>query len=63
MTLPFERTRAVLNTRAWLLELLVVPGPLPKTEIRRRAAALLKHYPTAGDMEDPVEAFGKRKKR
>jgi hypothetical protein len=62
MTLPFERTRAVLNTRLFLTDMLR-PGHVLKRDLRLRALRLLKHYPTELDMEDPVEAFGKRKKR
>lgn len=51
MTLPFERTRSVLYTKAFLEELLDprktlrVPRPL-----RGKAKALLRHYPMACDI-------------
>lgn len=47
MTMPSERTAAVLNTREFLLELLD-PKKTPRVplEIRKRASMLLKHYPT-----------------
>lgn len=43
MTMPHERTRAVLETREFLLSLkqnLAVPD-----DVRRTARALLRHYP------------------
>jgi len=53
MTLPIERTNAILNTEQFLLELLD-PKKTPRIpkEIRRRAGRLLKHYPTHYDMEN-----------
>jgi hypothetical protein len=55
MTLPSERTRAVQNTRDFLLDLLD-PKKTPRIprEIRRRASALLRHYPSRLDMEETV---------
>lgn len=52
MTLPFERTRAVLNVEQFLLDL-CDPQKTPRIpkEIRRRAGSLLKHYPSKFDME------------
>ena len=52
MTLPHERTNAVLNTEQFLLDLLD-PKKTPRIpkEIRRRAGRLLKHYPSKYDME------------
>lgn len=46
MTLPDERTRAVLNARDFLRELLD-PKKTPRVplEVRRRARSILKHYP------------------
>lgn len=43
MTLPYERTRAVVHTRKFLKELLL-NVELP-SEIRAEAKALLRHYP------------------
>lgn len=52
MTLPFERTRAVVNVEQFLLDL-CDPKKTPRIpkEIRRRAGSLLKHYPSKFDME------------
>lgn len=52
MTLPFERTRAVVNVEQFLMDL-CDPQRTPKIpkEIRRRAGSLLKHYPSKFDME------------
>lgn len=46
MTLPNERTRAVIDTRRFLAELLD-PRATPRipSGIRRKARRLLKHYP------------------
>lgn len=57
MTIPVERTWAVLNTRKWLVELAQKKGPIRKTEIRQSVRWLLKHYPTKYDMRDPKKAF------
>ena len=52
MTIPLERTRAVINTRQFLLDLLN-PEVTPRVPrpIRDRANHLLRHYPTVFDME------------
>jgi len=52
MTLPHERTRAVMNTRDFLAAL-IDPKKTPRVplEIRLMAARMLKHYPTSFDME------------
>jgi hypothetical protein len=51
MTLPYERTRAVVNTHDFLLELLdpKVTPRVPKA-IRTQAYHLLRHYPSEYDM-------------
>lgn len=52
MTLPFERTRAVVQTEEFLKDLMdpkKTPG-VPKL-IRNQAKSLLRHYPTKFDME------------
>lgn len=52
MTLPPERTRSVIQTEKFLLNLTdpkVTPG-LPKV-IRQEARALLRHYPTPFDLK------------
>jgi len=45
MTIPSERTRAVINTRKLLLKLLS-PKETPRVpkEIRKMAGRLLRHY-------------------
>jgi hypothetical protein len=51
MTLPYERTKAVIYTKTFLLNLCdpkVTPG-LPKA-IRQEARGLLRHYPHASDL-------------
>ena len=50
MTLPYERVKAVQNTRRFLVSLLV-PSITPKVPraVRMEARRLLKHYPW--DME------------
>ena len=52
MTLKYERTNAIENTREFLYSLLD-PKKTPKVprEIRRRAGACLRHYPGRFDME------------
>lgn len=52
MTVPMERTNAVLNTEKFLLDLLrpSVTPRVPK-EIRERARGLLRHYPSSFDMD------------
>jgi hypothetical protein len=52
MTLPYERTRAVMYTKRFLLNICdpkVTPG-LPK-EIRQEARGLLRHYPEKHDLQ------------
>jgi len=50
MTLPNERTNAVLNTKMLLLDLMD-PKKTPRVPmaIRKRARSLLKHYPNTFD--------------
>lgn len=52
MTMPSERTNAVNNTREFLYELMD-PKKTPRLPkyIRTQALHLLRHYPTAFDME------------
>ena len=52
MTIPYERYRAVNNTRTFLLSLLD-PKKTPRISksLRREALYLLKHYPSEFDME------------
>lgn len=48
MTMPHERTRSVIQTRDFLLDLSRDPS-LPE-RIRHDAKFLLRHFPTRGDM-------------
>lgn len=48
MTMPEERTRAVIQTREFLVEL-YRDKSLPE-KIRRDAKFLLRHYPSKADM-------------
>ena len=61
MTIPIERTRAVLNTRDFLRDLLD-PKKTPRIpkEVRRRAGSLLRHYPSDYDLEITVEEGSSR---
>lgn len=54
MTLPYERTRAVINVHQFLLNLCSAHGPtgikrIPK-EVRLEARRLLKHFPQPYDI-------------
>jgi hypothetical protein len=53
MTLPNERTRAILNTREFLLSLLD-PKKTPRVpkEIRRQAYWCLRHFPGDWDIRE-----------
>jgi hypothetical protein len=52
MTLPYERLRAVVNTKAFLFSLLD-PRATPRIplKIRREAEACLRHYPSQWEMD------------
>lgn len=56
MTLPFERTAAVLNTREFLLSLLD-PKQTPRVpkKVRHQARQLLKHYPYRYNFDEMFE--------
>jgi hypothetical protein len=58
MTLPVERTNAVLRTEQFLIDLLD-PKKTPRVPkaVRQEAGRLLKHYPTKFDMEYTEERF------
>lgn len=61
MTMPDERTRAVIQVGDFLRRLSSAYGAdgikrIP-TEVRREARALLRHYPGVVDMLDPAESF------
>lgn len=49
MTMPHERTRAVLQTREFLVELSL--DPTASEKIRRDAKFLLRHYPSEFDLQ------------
>ena len=51
MTIPVERTHAVLNTEAFLYRLLD-PADTPRvpSRVRDEARRLLRHYPSENDM-------------
>lgn len=54
MTLPYERTRAVINVHQFLLDLCSAYSPtgikrIPK-EVRQHARRLLKHFPRPYDL-------------
>jgi hypothetical protein len=51
MTLPYERHRAVINAREFLVQLCCGEiARIPK-EVRERARRLLKHYPSPLDLD------------
>jgi len=58
VTLPTERTNAVLRTEQFLIDLLD-PKKTPRVPraVRQEAGRLLKHYPTQYDMEYMEESF------
>lgn len=63
MTIPYERTRAVVQTRE-LLKRLLDPKATPRVPrwLRGQAETLLRHYPTFADIErvhrDVPDLFG-----
>jgi hypothetical protein len=52
MTIPFERTRALVQTKQFL-EAMLDPKQTPRTPrwMRGRAKALLRHYPGLAEVE------------
>ena len=58
MTLPIERTNAVLNVERFLMDLRD-PKKYPRvpSEVRKEASRLLKHYPTQYSMMYIDESF------
>jgi hypothetical protein len=58
MTLPIERTQAVLRTEQFLLDLLdpKKTARVPK-EIRKQAYLCLRHYPNGYDLKHINESF------
>lgn len=56
MTLPFERTTAVVNTREFLVQLCCGEIKRVPREVRERARRLLKHFP--GPLDLSIAAKG-----
>jgi hypothetical protein len=56
MTLPYERTNAVIYTEKFLLDL-IDPKKTPRvpSQVRDRARSLLRHYPTEYEIETVAE--------
>lgn len=52
MTIPFERTRALVHTKA-ILEAMLDPKQTPRVPrwMRGKAKSLLKHYPGLAEIE------------
>ncbi len=60
MTLPHERTRAVIRTREFLARLATPYGDGIKkipAEVRQEARRLLRHYPSWFDLTCPSHMF------
>lgn len=65
MTVPIERTNAVINTHSFLRDLTnpKITPRVPKS-VRLYAMSLLRHYPSPSEMhfaaqkEDAIENFG-----
>lgn len=52
MTMPAERTRTVLQTKQFLLELQnTTKSPGVPENVRKEAHRLLRHYPSAWDLD------------
>ena len=51
MTMPSERTRAVLQTRRFLLDLQLGNYPRMPKVVRQEAHRLLRHFPNACDID------------
>ena len=66
MTVPIERTNAVVNTEMFLMQL-IDPKQTPRIpkEVRKQAASLLRHYPSKfymqmiAEREDTTDASPK----
>jgi hypothetical protein len=58
MTLPIERTNAVLRTEKFLMDLRD-PKKYPRVprEVREEAQRLLRHYPSKYDMKYIADSF------
>jgi hypothetical protein len=55
MTLPYERHRAVINTREFLVQLCCGEIKRIPAEVRDRARRLLRHYPSPIDLDRASE--------
>jgi hypothetical protein len=55
MTLPYERTRSVINTREFLVELCCGEIKRIPKEVRDRARRCLRHYPSPVDLSIAAE--------
>ena len=51
MTIPFERTRALVLTKVFLQRLVEAETPLDSSSLREEARALLRHYPSLSHIE------------
>ena len=52
MTIPYERTRALIETKSFLLKLVDAERlPYVPEEVRQHAEYLLRHYPSYADIE------------
>lgn len=51
MTIPSERTESVLQAAALLNDILCVETVVPDG-FKRRAAAILRHFPTRADLQE-----------
>jgi len=56
MTLPYERHRAVINTREFLVQLCCGEIKRIPAEVRDQARRLLRHYPSPIDLDQAAEA-------
>jgi hypothetical protein len=58
MTLPIERTNAVLNVERFLIDLRD-PKKYPRVplEVRKEASRLLRHYPSKYNMKYIADSF------
>ena len=58
MTIPIERTNAVLNTEQFLLDL-CQPSKTPRVPktVREQARRLLRHYPRKYDLDSVVNGW------
>ncbi|WP_035998000.1 BPSL0761 family protein [Paraburkholderia caribensis] len=57
MTIPEERTEAVIRTRLLLQQLTLSDYPHDWNRYRLRAEALLRHYPTFADLDLSARAL------